>query len=48
MMIENPQVADSGRYTCRVKANHSENDEITLTVKQRNEQMKSVFSYFMS
>ena len=34
-MITNPQVTDSGRYTCRAKANHSENDELMLTVKQR-------------
>ena len=34
MMITNPQVADSGRYTCRAKANHSDYDEVTLTFTQ--------------
>ena len=35
MKIRNPQVADSGRYTCRAKNNHSDTDEWILTVKQR-------------
>ena len=35
MKIENPQVIDSGRYTCREKANHTDTDEVMVIVKQR-------------
>ena len=35
MIIQNPQVTDSGKYTCRAKANHSDNDEVMLTFTQR-------------
>ena len=35
MKIEDPQVTDSGRYTCRAKANHSDIDEVMVIVKQR-------------
>ena len=35
MIITNPQVTDSGMYTCRAKANHSENDEVMLTFTER-------------
>ena len=32
LTITDPQVTDSGTYTCRAKANHSDYDEIKLTV----------------
>ena len=32
MIIRDPQVTDSGIYTCRAKANHSDYDEVTLTI----------------
>ena len=32
LRITDPQVADSGTYTCRAKANHSDYDETKLTV----------------
>ena len=35
MTITNPQISDSGRYTCRAKANHSNHDEVMLMVNQR-------------
>ena len=33
--ITNPQVTDSGIYTCRAKANHSDYDEVTLIIRKR-------------
>ena len=35
LIITDPQVIDSGIYTCRAKANHSDYDEITLTITSR-------------
>ena len=35
MTITNPQISDSGRYTCRAKANLSNHDEVMLMVNQR-------------
>ena len=35
LVITDPQVTDSGIYTCRAKANHSDYDEMTLIVTKR-------------
>jgi len=31
LQLNNPQVSDSGMYTCRAKANHSDKDVVILT-----------------
>ena len=33
--ITDPQVTDSGIYTCRAKDNHSDYDEVKLTITKR-------------
>ena len=35
LKIDDPQVTDSGKYTCRVTSNHSDDDELTLKVTLR-------------
>ena len=36
--ITDPQVTDSGIYTCRTKADHSDYEEVTLIVTKRKKQ----------
>ena len=36
--ITDPQVTDSGIYTCRAKADHSDYDEVKLIVSKRKKQ----------
>ena len=35
LTITDPQLTDSGTYTCRAKANHSDYDEINVNINKR-------------
>ena len=35
LTITDPQVTDSGIYTCRLKTNHSDYDETNVTIPKR-------------